>query len=60
MLEQADFTLGRGFWTKTGCWRCTKIGTGTLCAIKLDGDPRGWKTTSGHSTPQAVRCARSP
>jgi hypothetical protein len=42
MLEHADFTIGREFWTETGCWRCTDIGTRTICAIKLDGDPRNW------------------
>ena len=73
MLEQADFILGRGFWTETGCLRCTVVGTRTLCAIKLDGDPRKWngRTYSlaqhifdendfGAPYTQAVRCARPP
>lgn len=42
LLEHADFAIGREFWTETGCWRCTDIGTRTICAIKLDGDPRNW------------------
>jgi hypothetical protein len=42
MLEHADFTIGWEFWTETGCWRCTDVGTLTVCAIKLDGDPRNW------------------
>ncbi|WP_216644621.1 hypothetical protein [Candidatus Thiodictyon syntrophicum] len=37
-----DFSIGCEFWTATGRWRCTDIGTRTLCAIKLDGDPRNW------------------
>ena len=41
-LEHADFTIGREFWTETGRWRCTDVGTRTVCAIKLDGDPRDW------------------
>jgi hypothetical protein len=42
MLEHADFTIDREFWTETGGWRCTDVGTRTICAIKLDGDPRNW------------------
>jgi len=42
MLGRADFTIGQEFWTETGCWRCTDIGTRTICAIKLEGDPRNW------------------
>ena len=27
MLEHNDFTIGREFWTETGRWRCTDVGT---------------------------------
>jgi len=36
-MEHADFTVGREFWTETGCWRCTDVGTRTEYAIKLEG-----------------------
>jgi len=41
-MEHADFFIGREFWTETGLWRCTDVGTRTICAIKLEGDPRNW------------------
>ena len=73
MLEHADFTIGREFWTDAACWRCTDLGTRTLCAIKLNGDPRNCNGQTysvaehvfddndfGALYAQAVRCARSP
>lgn len=41
-LQLHHFTIGREFWTETGRWRCTDMGTRTICAIKLDGDPCNW------------------
>ncbi len=35
-LEHADFYIGREFWTETGRWRCTDVGTRTICAISLE------------------------
>lgn len=35
-LELKDFTIGLEFWTETGCWRCTDVGTRTICAISLE------------------------
>jgi hypothetical protein len=35
-LEHNDFYIGREFWTETGCWRCTDVGTRTICAISLE------------------------
>ena len=34
-LAHADFFIGREFLTKTGGWRCTDMGTHTICAISL-------------------------
>ena len=41
-MEHAVFFIGREFWTVTGLWRCTDVGTRTICAIKLEGDPIDW------------------
>ena len=41
-MEHAVFFIGREFWTVTGLWRCTDVGTRTICAIKLEGDPKNW------------------
>ena len=35
-LERVDFFIGREFWTETGRWRCTDVGTRTICAISLE------------------------
>lgn len=35
-LGHADFFIGREFWTETGRWRCTDVGTRTICAICLE------------------------
>ena len=37
-MKYSDFQIGREFWTATGPWRCTDIGTRTIAAIKLDQD----------------------
>ena len=34
-MKLEDFSIGREFWTETGAWRCTDVGTRTICAIKL-------------------------
>lgn len=35
-LQHTDFFIGREFWTETGHWRCTDVGTRTICAIHLE------------------------
>jgi hypothetical protein len=35
-MEKADFKLGLEFYTASGKWRCTDIGTRVIVAIKLD------------------------
>lgn len=34
-FDHKDFFIGREFWTETGRWRCTDVGTRTICAISL-------------------------
>jgi hypothetical protein len=41
-MSLSDFLIGCEFWTATGRWPCTDIGTRILCAIELEGDPRHW------------------
>lgn len=36
MMEHSDFRIGQDFYTGSGKWRCTDIGTRTIVAIKLD------------------------
>ena len=35
-MTRADFTIGRSFWTATGEWRCTDVGTRVVVAVKVD------------------------
>ncbi len=41
-MEQSEFVIGLEFWTQAGRWRCTDVGSRTICAIKLEGDPLDW------------------
>ena len=36
MMKHSDFSMGTVFWTGSGKWRCTDIGTRTIVAIHLD------------------------
>ncbi len=51
-MRHEDFRIGAEFWTATGNWRCTDVGTRTIAAIKLGpreirhtqtGDGRDWR-----------------
>jgi hypothetical protein len=49
-MKHADFKIGLEFYTATGLWRCTDIGTRTIAAIDLhDG-----KDTRRDGPPYAV------
>ena len=37
-MKHSDFKMGTEFYTPTGKWRVTDIGTRTIIAIKLDKD----------------------
>lgn len=37
-----DFQIGTEFYTATGKWRCTDIGTRVIVAIQLDKDDASW------------------
>lgn len=41
-MEYRNFYIGREFWTETGRWRCTDVGTRTIIAVKLDEHPDDW------------------
>lgn len=38
MMKPADFHVGMKFYMSGQPWRCTDVGTRTICAIKLDHD----------------------
>ncbi len=35
-MKHNDFSIGHEFYTATGEWRCTDLGTRTIVAIKID------------------------
>lgn len=37
-----DFQIGMEFYTATGKWRCTDVGTRVVVAIRLDKDDVSW------------------
>lgn len=37
-MKPEEFKIGDEFYTHTGKWRCTDVGTRTIIAIKLDRD----------------------
>lgn len=57
MLEHGNFHIGAEFWTEAGRWRCTEVGARTICAIKLEGDPRDWDGNSAYANAAGQGCA---
>ena len=41
-MTRDDFRIGKEFYTATGKWRCTDIGTRVIVAIRLDKDDVSW------------------
>ncbi len=41
-MRHSDFRIGTEFFTATGRWRCTDVGTRTVVAIKLDKRDPSW------------------
>ncbi len=41
-MEHREFHIGLEFYMGEVKWRCTDIGTRTICAIKLDKEDASW------------------
>lgn len=41
-MTHGDFSIGLEFYTHTGKWRCTDVGTRVIVAIKLDAPEESW------------------
>ena len=35
-MRHGAFRIGDRFWTATGAWQCTDVGTRTVVAVKID------------------------
>ena len=53
-MEKKDFKIGQGFFTATGKWRCTDIGTRVIVAIKLDKDDESWYNGPSYAVAEEV------
>ena len=53
-LEHGDFFIGREFWTEAGRWRCTDVGTRTICAIRIDNQPVDWLNGPPYAVAEVV------
>ncbi|MDK9726276.1 MAG: hypothetical protein OEL88_15525 [Sterolibacteriaceae bacterium MAG5] len=53
-LEHGDFFIGREFWTEVGRWRCTDVGTRTICAIRIDNQPADWLNGPPYAVAEVV------
>jgi len=49
-----DFKIGNAFWTRTGEWRCTDIGTRVVVAIRLDQDDPTWYNGPPYAVAETV------
>jgi hypothetical protein len=53
-MEFQDFVIGQSFWTATGEWRCTDIGTRIVAAIKIDKDDPSWYNGPPYAVAETV------
>jgi hypothetical protein len=49
-MRHSDFYIGLEFFTATGRWRCTDVGSRVVIAIRLDAPDTSWY----HGPPYAV------
>ncbi len=45
-MKLCDFFIGLEFFTTTGKWKCTDVGTRTICAISVDSKDSSWYNSS--------------
>lgn len=53
-MEHADFVIGQSFWTDTGEWICTDIGTRVIVAIKANWDDPSWHNGPPYALAETV------
>jgi hypothetical protein len=41
-MQHSEFKIGTEFYTASGRWRCTDIGTRVVVALKLDAPDETW------------------
>ena len=53
-MTRNDFRIGLEFYTASGKWRCTDIGTRVIVAIKLDRDDPSWYAGPPYAVAESV------
>lgn len=53
-MTKDEFKIGEDFYTATGRWMCTDIGTRTIVAIKHDGKDPSWRIGPGYAVEEVV------
>jgi len=53
-MRQREFSIGLEFFTATGRWRCTDVGTRVVVAIRLDASDSSWYSGPPYSVSESV------
>jgi hypothetical protein len=54
-MTKQEFSIGETFWTASGAWRCTDIGSRVIVAIKLDHpDDPSWEAGPPYAVVEVV------
>lgn len=53
-MLHSDFCIGLEFFTATGRWRCTDIGSRVIVAIRLDAPDSSWYHGPPYSVAESV------
>ena len=53
-MKLQDFTIGSVFFTGSGKWKVTDIGSRTVIAIKLDKDDSSWYNGPPYAVAESV------
>ena len=53
-MKHNEFTIGQEFYTTSGKWKCTDIGTRAIVAIKLNDQDESWNIGPPYATSEIV------
>jgi hypothetical protein len=53
-MRHSDFSIGLEFYTATGRWRCTDVGTRIVVAIRLDTRDADWYNGPPYAVSESV------
>lgn len=53
-MHHNDFSIGLDFYTATGRWRCTDVGTRVIVAIRLDASDASWYVGPPYAVAESV------